>query len=247
MPGLAVLLTAWAAVSDLQEERLPWRTALAAGSAISAHLLAVAVLPLWAWVIARGHGRPLRRLAAGVLPALGVWAGLLAWLWWGAWGGMGPPDNPFLVWGSLAHLDAGHGGLFWTQLDPQSPSGFLSPTHRVEWLNLMLFQAPQALALVLLGAVARKQGLALDSARLALLGLAAGAVAVSLLDRPFGGHLYQWAHNADVATAAGLLAAALWTLWEDGPNWRRGCAALLALGAWRTVGFIVLNHLAPPF
>ncbi len=247
VPGLAVLLTAWAAVADLQEERLPWRTSLAAGFAVSAHLLAVAVLPLWAWVLWRGHGRPSPRLAAGVLPALGLWLGLLGWLWWGAWGGMGPPQNPFLVWGSLAHLDTGHGGLFWTQFDPQSPSGFLSPPHQIEWLNLVLFLAPQTVTLVLVGANASKHRLLGDPARSALLALAAGALAVSLLDRPFGGHLYQWAHNANVATSAGLLAAALWTLWDDGPTWRRGCAALLALGAWRTVGFIALNHMAPPF
>ena len=182
-----------------------------------------------------------------MLPAIGLWAALALWLWFGPWQGLGPPDNPFLVWGSLAHLGEGHGGLFWTGFDPQSPSGFLSEPHRIEWLNLVLFQVPQVLGLCAIGLGLHRGGARLDAPRRGLLWLATGAIAVSLLDRPFGGHLVQWAHNTGLATAGGLLAAGLWSIYDNDDTWRWGCAALLGLGLYRTVGFVVLNHLAPPF
>jgi hypothetical protein len=249
VPGLATMLTAWAAVSDLQEDRLPWRTSLAAGFALSAHLLAIAVLPLWLWTSRAGSGNgPGRRILASLAPALALWLGLAAWLWFGPWKGLGPPDNAFLVWGSLAHLTEGHGGLFWTGLDPQSPGGLLSAKHGIEWLNLLIFQVPQLLALAVLGGfAARRSRSEWDRPRTALALLALGALAVSVVDRPFGGHLYQWSHNANLATSAGLLTTALWSLWPAGRGWRIGCGALLAVSGYRTVSFLVLNHLGPPF
>ncbi len=237
VPVLGLACFAWAALSDLERDRLPWRSGLAAGVALSAHLLNAALLPSLLLLL-RGRKRgPAARLAALALPAAGWISGLLVYRWWFFWKGT-IPARAFERWGSLAHLQPGENGLFWI-IEPHQHAGFWDPGHLADVGNAVLFHAPTLgwvllLAIPLLGSLRRRPRLAF----LALLWL--GSLSVLLVDRPFGGHLEQWSHNAGFGLSSALLLVGLWSERSPSP---RTAGALLAVTAHQLLALLGLARL----
>ncbi len=243
VPALALGLFALMALRDLQHHGLPWRSGTCAGLALSAHLLNAAVLPAVMFVaIAPWIRLPRRaagRLGAALLALSIVFAIPLLYRWAFVWDGT-IPGRAYDVWGSLAHLRPGDSGLFWA-FEPHDHPGFWAGVHLREAGNALLFHAPWLGLLPLLLARTIRAKSWRPELGLALV-LWLGSLAVLLLDRPYGGHFLQWAHNGGFSLCSALLLAAL----LPEPNAQRPSrwpGALLALMLHQAAVVILLAHL----
>jgi hypothetical protein len=130
VPVLMLALYAWVASTEIERARLPWLSGLVAGLAVSAHMLNAALLPsLLPLALGRERlgARSVSRAAVLGLGFLLGFGGPLAYRWHFGWHGV-IPDDPFVVWGSFAHLQPGENGLLWAW-ESHPHKGFWSAEH----------------------------------------------------------------------------------------------------------------------
>ncbi len=243
VPALALALYAGAALGDLERPGLPWRSGVCAGLALSAHLLNAALLPSLLWVAAaqqgRRTGRVALRLGVTTVAMLAVYALPLLYRWHFEWDGS-VPTNIYDTWGSLAHLKPGENGLLWA-FEPHDHPGFWSSDHLRDVGNALLFHAPWVgpLPWLLLASLRQRRR---DPRLLFAAALWLGSLGVLLLDRPFGGHFGQWAHNGGFSLCSALLLVATLNSGDTQPS-PRARGALLALMAYQCASLLLLAHL----
>jgi hypothetical protein len=236
VPVLMLALYAWVASTEIERARLPWLSGLVAGLAVSAHMLNAALLPsLLPLALGRERlgARSVSRAAVLGLGFLLGFGGPLAYRWHFGWHGV-IPDDPFVVWGSFAHLQPGENGLLWAW-ESHPHKGFWSAEHLRDLGNALLFQAPFLPLLPLLwGSHTRRDKLQLRF----LLVLWLGSLAVFIVDRPFGGHYLQWSHNAGFGLCSVLLLVGLLRRRRDTGGRAEG--ALLALTAHQALSLLLV-------